>query len=162
MSASSSPTRSPEALQGQRQIDRRRRFADAALAARHRDDGMDAGNSRFGCRCLLAGGCVSRGLMTMGVRGGCRRGLAGRPLGGQHGGDRENAGQGGDGLLRLGAQPLELGRSRPVDLEGEGDMATAQRQARYHAEIDDIASAIGIGDGLEGGQHRGLACLDHA
>ena len=41
-------------------------------------------------------------------------------------------------------------------------MAAAQRQARNHAEIDDIAAAIGIGDGLEGGQHSGLAYLDHA
>ena len=67
-----------------------------------------------------------------------------------------------DGLLRRRAQPLQLGRARPVDLDGEGDMAAAQRQARNHAEIDDIASAIGIGDGLEGGQHSGLACLGHA
>ena len=124
---------------------------------------MDAGNSGFGRGCLLAGCCgLSMALVPMSLLGGGGRGLAGRPLGGQHGGDRENARQGGHGLLRLGAQPLELGRARPVDLDGEGDMAAAQRQARNHAEIDDIASAIGIGDGLEGGQHSGLACLDHA
>ena len=85
-----------------------------------------------------------------------------RPLGGEHGGDRENAGQGGSACAGCAAQRLELGRTRPVDLDGEGDMAGAQRQAGYHAKIDDIASAIRIGDGLEGGQHSGLGCLDHA
>ena len=74
---------------------------------------------------------------------------AGLALGGQHGRHRHHAGKPHDGVFRRLAHGLEPVSAFRVDLDGEDHVAVLDREARDHAEVDDIGVAVGIVDALE-------------
>ena len=142
MSASSTPTESPFALQRQREIGGDRRFADAALARGDRDDRAHARRERgFAPR---PAGLRRRGVPVARARGG-GAGIARRAarLGGQDRGHRQHAGQRLDRLLGGLAQRFEARAALGLDLDRKADIAVADDDARDHAERDDVAALSG-------------------
>ena len=105
----------------ERQVDRRRRFADAALA---RGDGDDRGHAgqQIGARLRgLALAALATGAGLCGLRG--RRARFAFFLGRQHGGHGQNAVHGMDRFFRLFADVFHLAGAGRIDLDGEGDVS---------------------------------------
>jgi len=123
-----------EAGQRQRQIDRRRRLADAALARGDGDDRADARQRAAG--------------FGFGRRG--------RPFGrdrlGQHGGRRQHPGDSGGGLFAGGAHRLHLCRRVGRGVDRQMHHAVLHHEAGEQAEADHIAAAArhrNVPQGLE-------------
>ncbi len=147
-------------MQRQGEIDRGRRFADAALAAGHRDDVSDAGQAKLAAARLGVPVGVTGAVLVAGAGRALGRWLRGRTMGGQHGADAEDARHLQDRLLGRLAQGLQFRAFLGVDLDGEGDVAVAQRQAVHHAGANDVAAPVaavrGQGDLAQHVQHLGF------
>ena len=144
------------ALQGQRQVDRDGGFTNAALAAGHRNDGLDAGD-RLGAghgRIFLphAGHFRRRARRLRGAISSCSSCRAGA-FGGQHHAGAHYAGQCLDHILtgfaqRLGGFAVHRATVIAADIQRESDIATLYYQARYHIQADHIAAALRIDNAL--------------
>ena len=109
--------------QGQGEVGRDRRLADAALAAGDGDDRLDAGER-------------DRPRVRRRSRWRLRR-----AFGGQHRAHRGHAGEREHGLLAGAANDLEgLGPGR-IGLQGEGDVAVPDGDFLHHPETDDVLVA---------------------
>ncbi len=141
--------------EGEGEVDRGRRFADAALAAGHRDDEADPGGKRLlGLRRLLRASLVLAGPGLLRRRG--------RAVGGQDGGDGDDPVEGKHRLFGGFADRLHRRAFLRADLDGETHVAVADDQARDHAERDDILAAFGVEDPLKPLSHLGFADLRHS
>ena len=144
-----------EIAQAQRQIERRGRFTDTALAGGHRDDGGNAGNLRLLRhrrgrtlrRAMRRDGLHAVRMAMRGRRRRCRR--AGFAFGGQrdHGGG--DAGNGAYRGLGRGPDAFPGAGLRGIDIDREEHLAVADGDRRQH---------IGVGQGdaawrLHLGQH---------
>ena len=93
--------------------------------------------------------------------GGGRR----RPLGRHHGGRRQHARQGANRLLAGLAQRLERGTAGRIDVEGDGDVTAARRDAADHPGGQHAAAACWIDDCLKNladsrfGDFRHVVCF---
>ena len=128
------------------EVHRGRRLADAALAGRDGDDAPHPRQQLVGLarrrRGLSGGVAVAVAASLRLPAGRC----AGRPLGGQHGRDREHAGQPLDRSLARLAQRL-LGRALVrVDLEREADIAVPDHDSADQAVRDDAPPARRVRD----------------
>ena len=154
--------------EGEGQVGRGRRFADAALAAGHCDDVLHTRNQSTRGPARRLGLLLPR----TGCRTGCRTGRRGATgwlprggisrLGGQNGGDGEHAFQLLDSRLRLFAQGLKLRTPFGIDLDREADIAVLHHQPLNHSEIDDVSAAVGILHLAQGVEHLVLGNAAHA
>ena len=112
--------------QGQRQIDRGGRFADAALAAGHGDDVLDAGNQLDALLHRM------RDYLRIDV-----------------GADVADAGDGLQLRNHRGTQSLDLALGRIAELDVERNIAAADLDVLDAAAADEILAGIGVDDGLE-------------
>ena len=113
----------PLSAQGQGEVGRDRRLADAALAAGDGDDRLDAGERDRPRVRRRSGGCLRRA------------------FGGQHCAHRCDAGERQHRLFAGAANNLEgLGPGR-IGLQGEGDVAVPDGDFLHHPETHDILVA---------------------
>ncbi len=121
--------------QGQRQIDRRGRFADTALARSHGDDGPNVRQQ--------AAALGARGRTGVGGGGGRRRFLA---LGGQHHRCREHARHLVNEFFHLFAKRLQTRPALGIDLERKRHVAVLYPQPLDHSKTDDVLIALLVDD----------------
>src|SRR5579872_5307491 len=148
-------------MEAEREVYRRRRFADAALARGDRDDRpypRDRAALLHRVWPRRSGGWSMSGMRGRAVSRGTGRRFC---LSRQHCGHRENIGQDLDGLLGGLAQRFEARTALWLDLDCEADIAVADDEARDHAERDDVSALFGIADLPQRIQNPLLGDLGH-
>ena len=127
--------------QAQGYVDGGRGFADAALAAGDRDDGLDA---RQDIRRADFRHRSARSAHFTDAGSGRRRGVAGA-FRRQHDRGRNHALEGVNDLFRQFAHGLQFGALRRVDLDRKGDMPVLGLQTLDHAGADDVLTGSRFG-----------------
>jgi hypothetical protein len=150
--------------QRQRQIDRDGGFADAALAAGHRDDVLDAGNAgdQVLAAAALAGGLAAgvAGMAALHLFG--LGGLLARGLGGQHHADRQYAVHRVDGFFRRLAHGFQIRAALGVYFQRESDVAVLDHQTGNHALGDDVIARVRVDHRLQRVENLLFGHLRHA
>jgi hypothetical protein len=133
----------------EREIDGDGRFAHAALAAGHGDDGADTRHLQLRLGTTAGQGrAFRRGALRLRRR----RRLCGRgSMRGQDGAGGADAGKRGDGLLGGLADKFHRSAALGIDFDRETDDAVLDGETLNHALGDDVASRVRIQNGAEGG-----------
>ena len=146
MSASSMPTREPVRLQRQREIDRGRRFADAALAAGDRDDVRGRRARAALPPPARAPACAAPGAAGRWARGGRRAAALRRSA--PRSPRARPAGPPPPARPPCAAARARGPRSGSTSI-AKPTLPSRTTTPRHHAERDDVAAAVGIGDACE-------------